>query len=45
VPLRLVAARDYMFRSHLTTHAPGRNIPASIVKTYRRFIEFGLANK
>ena len=41
----LVAARDYMFRSHLTTHAPGRNIPASIVKTYRRFIEFGLANK
>jgi AcrR family transcriptional regulator len=38
----LVAARDYMYRSHLTTHAPGRNIPASIVKTYRKFIESGL---
>lgn len=38
----LVAARDYIYRSHLTTHAPGRDIPSSIVKTYRRFIEFGL---
>ena len=38
----LVAARDYIYRSHLTTHAPGRDIPTSIVKTYRRFIEFGL---
>ena len=38
----LVAARDYIYRSHLTTHAPGRDIPGSIVKTYRRFIEFGL---
>lgn len=40
----LVAARDYIYRSHLTTHAPGRDIPASIVKTYRRFIEFGLGH-
>lgn len=38
----LVAARDYMYRSHLTTHAPGRDIPAAIVKTYRKFIESGL---
>jgi AcrR family transcriptional regulator len=41
----LVAARDYMYRSHLTTHAPGRDIPSSIVKTYRHFIEFGLSQK
>jgi AcrR family transcriptional regulator len=41
----LVAARDYIYRSHLTTHAPGRDIPSSIVKTYRRFVEFGLGDR
>ncbi|MBP6900330.1 MAG: TetR/AcrR family transcriptional regulator [Burkholderiaceae bacterium] len=38
----LVAARDYMYRSHLTAHAPGRDIPMTILKTYRKFIEHGL---
>jgi len=40
----LVAARDYMYRSHLTSHAPGRDIPLAILKTYRRFIERGLGD-
>jgi AcrR family transcriptional regulator len=41
----LVAARDYVYRTHLTT-APGsgREIPKAVVRTYRRFIESGLAN-
>ena len=38
----LVAARDYMYRSHLTQHAPGREIPRDILATYRKFIESGL---
>jgi AcrR family transcriptional regulator len=39
----LVAARDYMYRSHLTTHAPGKEIPRAILETYRKFIVHGLA--
>jgi AcrR family transcriptional regulator len=39
----LVAARDYMYRSHLTTHAPGKEIPKAILETYRKFIVHGLA--
>jgi AcrR family transcriptional regulator len=38
----LVAARDYMYRSHLTTHAPGKEIPKGILETYRKFIVHGL---
>lgn len=42
----LIAARDYVYRTHLTTAAgsTGRQIPASVVRTYRRFIESGLSN-
>lgn len=39
----LVAARDYTYRSHLTSHAPGREIPEAILETYRKFIVHGLA--
>ena len=38
----LVAARDYMYRSHLTTHSPGKKIPTAILETYRKFIVNGL---
>jgi AcrR family transcriptional regulator len=42
----LIAARDYVYRTHLTTAAgsTGRQVPPSVVRTYRRFIESGLAN-
>jgi AcrR family transcriptional regulator len=40
----LIAARDYMYRSHLTTHAPGKEIPKAILETYRKFILHGLAS-
>lgn len=40
----LVAARDYMYRSHLTTHAPGKEIPKAILETYRKFIVHGLTD-
>jgi AcrR family transcriptional regulator len=38
----LVAARDYIYRTHLTSHGPGRKVPAALLKTYRKFIEKGL---
>lgn len=42
----LVAARDYVYRTHLTTGGggDGREVPKAAVKTYRRFIESGLGN-
>ncbi|HMO44882.1 MAG TPA: TetR/AcrR family transcriptional regulator [Rubrivivax sp.] len=41
----LIAARDYVYRTHLTTAGnPGRNVPNAVVRTYRRFIETGLGN-
>lgn len=41
----LIAARDYVYRTHLTTASgAGRNVPNAIVRTYRRFIETGLVN-
>jgi len=41
----LIAARDYVYRTHLTVAGPsGGSIPKSVVQTYRRFIESGLAN-
>lgn len=38
----LVAARDYIYRTHLTAHGPGKKVPAALLKTYRKFIENGL---
>lgn len=38
----LVAARDYIYRTHLTAHGPGTKMPAALLKTYRKFIENGL---
>lgn len=38
----LIAARDYMYRSHLTAHTPGQQIPEGILETYRKFIVHGL---
>lgn len=41
----LIAARDYVYRTHLTVSGrAGRSLPTSVVQTYRRFIESGLAN-
>lgn len=41
----LIAARDYVYRTHLTVSGQaGRSIPKPVVQTYRRFIETGLAN-
>lgn len=41
----LIAARDYVYRTHLTVSGPtGGSMPKSVVQTYRRFIESGLAN-
>ncbi|MBL0942864.1 MAG: TetR/AcrR family transcriptional regulator [Hydrogenophaga sp.] len=41
----LIAARDYVYRTHLTTASKGaRTVPNATVRTYRRFIESGLAN-
>jgi hypothetical protein len=51
----LIAARDYVYRTHLTTAAGGgaggpppttrlAALPEALVRTYRRFIESGLAN-
>ena len=40
----LVAARDYIYRSHLTSHDPRKKVPAALIRTYRKFIENGLAN-
>lgn len=34
----LVAARDYSYRSHLTTHGSSNGIPESILLTYRKFV-------
>ncbi|KQT09731.1 TetR/AcrR family transcriptional regulator [Ramlibacter sp. Leaf400] len=39
----LVAARDYIYRTHLTTHGRGKKVPPAVLKTYRKFIENGLA--
>ncbi len=41
----LVAARDYIYRCHLTSHAPGKKVPAALLKTYRKFIENGLGQR
>ena len=41
----LVAARDYIYRCHLTSHAPGKKVPAALLKTYRKFIEHGLGQR
>jgi AcrR family transcriptional regulator len=38
----LVAARDYIYRTHLTAHGRGKKVPAAVLKTYRKFIENGL---
>jgi len=38
----LVAARDYIYRTHLTAHGRGKKVPAALLKTYRKFIENGL---
>lgn len=38
----LVAARDYLYRCKLIHHRPGKEIPDSVIRTYRRFIEHGL---
>lgn len=38
----LVAARDYLYRCKLILHKPGKEIPDSVILTYRRFIEHGL---
>lgn len=41
----LIAARDYVYRTHLTAfRETGRSIPNSVVQTYRRFIASGLSN-
>jgi AcrR family transcriptional regulator len=39
----LIAARDYTYRSHLTSHSPGKGIPETILRSYRKFIESGLS--
>lgn len=42
----LIAARDYVYRTHLTTPGkPGRDVPNAVVRTYRRFIETGLGQQ
>ncbi|MDB5857786.1 MAG: TetR/AcrR family transcriptional regulator [Ramlibacter sp.] len=41
----LIAARDYIYRSHLTSHDPEKKVPAALIKTYRKFIEKGLAGE
>lgn len=41
----LIAARDYVYRTHITTSdQAGGALPEAVVRTYRRFIESGLAN-
>lgn len=41
----LVAARDYIYRSRLIQHRPGKKIPDSVIRTYRQFIEHGLGRR
>lgn len=41
----LIAARDYVYRSHLTAHGSGMKVPAALINTYRKFIENGLAKR
>ena len=41
----LVAARDYIYRCQLIQHRPGKQIPDSVIRTYRQFIEHGLGRR
>jgi AcrR family transcriptional regulator len=41
----LVAARDYIYRCELIQHRPGKPIPDSVIRTYRKFIEHGLGRR